>query len=122
MVHELPLSPRQVFRYLRACEPVEIEVTVLSAADRLATRGERTRPEAVRAHVELARDLAREAIAWRRRGGPPKPPVTGDELIRELGLEPGPRVGEVLETLREATFTGEVGSREEAIERARREL
>ena len=122
LVHELPLSPRQVYRYLRACEPVELEVTVLSAADRLATRGERTRPEAVQAHVDLARELAREATAWRASGGPPKPPVTGDELIRELGLEPGPRVGELLETLREAVFAGEIGSREEAIERARREL
>jgi poly(A) polymerase len=122
LVHDLPLSPRHVYRYLRACEPVELEVTVLSAADRLATRGERTRPEAIQAHLELARDLVRDALAWRSSGGPPKPPVSGDELIRELGVEPGPRVGELLESLREAAFAGEVGSREEAIERARREL
>jgi poly(A) polymerase len=122
LVHELPLSARQVFRYLRACEPVELEVTVLSAADRLATRGERTRPDAIQAHLELARDLVSAALAWRASGGAPKPPLTGDELIRELGLEPGPRVGELLESLREAAFAGEVRSREEAIERARREL
>ena len=48
---------------MRACEPVELEVTVLSAADRLATRGERTRTEAVEAHLELARELAAEALA-----------------------------------------------------------
>jgi poly(A) polymerase len=115
MVHHRPLSRRDVYRYLRTCEPVEVEVTVLSVADRLATRGERTRDEAVESHVELAREIAAEAIAWRAAGGPPAPPVRGDELIAELGIEPGPRVGELLETLREATFAGEVSSREQAL-------
>ena len=58
LVHQRPLSRRDVYRYLRACEPVELEVTVLSVADRLATRGERTRSEAIESHLELARELA----------------------------------------------------------------
>jgi hypothetical protein len=110
-----------VYRYLRACEPVEVEVTLLSVADRLATRGERTREEAVEGHLELARDLAAEALQWRSHGAP-VPPVRGDELMRELGLEPGPRVGELLEQLREETFVGEVRTRERALEWARQAL
>ncbi|MGH2978619.1 MAG: HDIG domain-containing metalloprotein, partial [Solirubrobacterales bacterium] len=31
LVHERPLTRRHVYRYMRACEPVELEVTVLSA-------------------------------------------------------------------------------------------
>ena len=120
LVHERPLSRRQVYRYMRACEPVELEVTVLSVADRLATRGERTRQAALDAHLELARELAAEALQWRDRG-PGMPLVRGDELIRELQIEPGPRVGELLELLREAAFAGEVSSREEALALARRE-
>jgi putative nucleotidyltransferase with HDIG domain len=119
LVHQRPLSRRDVYHYLRATDPVELEVTALSVADRLATRGERTREEAVESHLELAREIAAEAIAWRKAGGPPAPPVRGDELIAELGLEPGPRVGELLETLREATFAGEVSSREDALALAR---
>src|SRR5204862_5077844 len=38
LVHERPLSRRDVYRYLKRCSPVEVEVTVLSCADRLATR------------------------------------------------------------------------------------
>jgi poly(A) polymerase len=121
LVHERPLSRRHVYRYLRACEPVEIEVTLLSVADRLATRGERTREEAVQAHLELARELAAEALEWRSHGTP-VPPVRGDELMRELGLEPGPKVGELLELLREAAFAGEVRSRDEALALARANL
>ena len=43
LVHEAPLSRRTVFGYLRRCEPVEVDVTLLSVADRLATRGDRRR-------------------------------------------------------------------------------
>jgi putative nucleotidyltransferase with HDIG domain len=119
LVHERPLSRRHVYRYMRACEPVELEVTVLSVADRLATRGERTQDEHVRAHLEVARELAGEALDWRRRGGP-SAPVDGDELMHSLDLEPGPAIGELLEALREAAFAGEVTSAGEAIELARR--
>ena len=119
LVHERPLSRTDVYRYLRACEPVELEVTLLSVADRLATRGERTRSDAIEAHLGLARQLVREALVWREQG-PPASPLRGDELADELGLEPGPRIGELLEAIREGVFAGEVSSREEALERARR--
>jgi putative nucleotidyltransferase with HDIG domain len=119
LVHERPLSRRHVYQYMRACEPVELEVTVLTVADRLATRGERTRQEAVDAHLDLARELVGEGLDWRRSASA-EPLVRGDELIRELGLDAGPRVGETLELLREAQFAGEISSREEALDLARR--
>jgi poly(A) polymerase len=117
LVHERPLSPRDVYRYMRACEPVEVEVTVLTAADRLATRGARTRQAAIDDHVELVRELAGEALAWRT--DRPRPPVSGDELIEALGLPPGPEVGRLLEELREAAFAGDVQTKEEALALAR---
>jgi putative nucleotidyltransferase with HDIG domain len=117
LVHERPLTRRHVYAYMRACEPVELEVTVLSTADRLATRGERTRSEAVEAHLELARELAGAALEWR--ANPPSPPLRGDELIDALGLEPGPEVGRILRLVEEADYAGEIGSRAEALEVAR---
>ena len=120
LVHERPLSRRHVYRYLRKCEPVEVEVTVLSVADRLATLGPRTRDEAVEGHVALARELAGEALAWRT-GNRPHAPIRGDDLMAELGLEPGPAVGRLLDAIDEAAFAEEVRTREEALALARRE-
>ena len=41
--------------------------------------------------------------------------VTGHDLMQELGLEPGPKVGILLEKIEEARAAGEVNTREEAL-------
>ena len=119
LVHERPLPRRAIFRYLTACEPVEVEVTLLSCADRLATRGRRHEP-AIAAHLELARELMAEALAWRAQGGAPRPPLRGDELAAELGIAPGPELGRLLGALAEARFAGDVDDRGRALDLARR--
>ncbi len=79
LVHERPLSRRAVFEYLDATDPDSLDVTLLTVADRLATQGAKTRREAIDAHLELAREMIGEALAWRE-AGPPRPPIRGDEL------------------------------------------
>jgi poly(A) polymerase len=120
LIHQRPLSRRAIYDYLAATEPVAADVTLLSVADRLAARGEGplASPEMVQAHLELALEMLREALAWHR-DGPPRPPRSGDELRAELGLAPGPEMGRVLEELRAAAFAGEISGREQALERAR---
>lgn len=119
MVHDRPLSRRAVYSYLRATEPVAADVTLLTAADRMAARGEGpiASDEMVAAHLELVREMLPEAIAWRR--DPPGPPLDGNELASEIGLTPGPRMGEIIEELRVASFAGELADRDAAVELAR---
>jgi poly(A) polymerase len=116
LVHDVPLSRRAVYRYLRTCEPVEVDVTVLSVADRLATRG-RGADQAITRHLSLAREMVGDALAWRAQR--PKPPLRGDELAEAVGLTPGPELGRLLAELEEDSFAGEISSREQAIDRAR---
>ena len=44
----------------------------------------------------------------------PVPLLNGKQVMAEFGLKPGPRIGELLEGLREAQATGEVDSETEA--------
>jgi len=118
LVHERPLDRRAVYRYLKRTSPVEVEVTLLSCADRLATRG-RNAERAIDAHLELAAELMPVALDWRR-SGPPRLPLRGDELARELGIEPGPELGRLLAELEEAAYAREIADRDEAVELARR--
>ena len=118
LVHEpQPLARRTVYAYLKACSPVEVDVTLLSIADRLATRGAGS-DVAIAKHLELARGMLGEALRWRAQGTP-APLLRGDELARELGIAAGPQLGELLEGIAEARFAGEISTPEEALECAR---
>ena len=118
LVHERPRPPRTVYRYLKRTSPVEVEVTLLSCADRRATRGKNAEA-AIAAHLDLARELMAAALDWRA-AGPPRPLIRGDELARELGVKPGPEVGQLVAELEEAQFAGEVATREQALDYARK--
>jgi len=118
LVHARPLSRREVYEYLKGTDPESVDVTLLTVADRLATQGERTRQEAIDAHLELAREMIAEALAWRR-DGPPQSPIRGDDLAAELGIDPGPQLGMLIEEIEAAVFEGEVTTRDDAVALAR---
>ena len=117
LVHDMPLDRHELYRYLIRTEPVEVDVTLLSVADRLATRG-RKADEAIARHLELARHVLTEALA-RRAAGPQPPLVRGDELAAELGIARGPELGELMAQIAEARFAGEVATRDDALALAR---
>lgn len=118
LVHDLPLRPRAVYRYLRACEPVEVDVTLLSVADRLATRG-RKADESIARHLGVARSIVPAALAWRA-AGRRAPLVRGDVLATALALRGGPALGRLLTEIDEARYAGEIATADEAIALARR--
>lgn len=121
MTHERPLPRRRLFDYLRTCEPVAADVTLLTVADRLAARG--TGPtasaEMIEAHLELAREVLPAALEWHR-DGPPRSPIAGDELARAIGIDPGPELGRIIAEIEAGVFTGDVETAEQAIEYANR--
>jgi len=66
----------------------------------------------------LAREMLADALRWRKEGAP-RALWRGDELASELGIERGPRLGALLEALREAQYAGAVATREQALAYAR---
>lgn len=118
LVHERPLSRRALYRYLLATQPVEVDVTLLSVADRLATRG-RKATQAIASHVELAREVLPVALRWRAHG-PRAPLVPGDQLAAALDCKPGPQIGRLLAEIDEARYAGEVMTRADALALAAR--
>ena len=113
LVHERPLARRALYRYLRTTEPVEVDVTLLSVADRLATRG-RKAPESIAKHLELAREVLPATLQWRTQGRR-VPLVRGDALATELGLADGREIGRLLAEIDEARFAGEIATQQEAV-------
>lgn len=103
LVHAAPLDAGQRYDYLARCSPVEVEVTVLALADRLATRGRRAE-EAIEAHAALTREMLPVALEWRAAGGAPTPLLSGDALVAETGRPPGRWLADALERQRRARY------------------
>ncbi len=117
LVHEQPLTAEAFYLYMTSCQPVEVDVTLLSLADRLATRG-RKAEQAISAHQEVALVVLTEALRWREQG-PPEPLLRGDRLAAELGIEHGPLLGELLAAIAQAQYCGTVESEDDAFGLAR---
>jgi hypothetical protein len=108
-----------VYRYLASCDPLGVDVTLLSVADRLATQGKNGGP-ATAAHLKLAREVLPAAFAWHAER--PRPPIRGDQLAAALGIEPGPELGTLLAGLTEAAYAGEIASQADVIAYAQAQL
>jgi len=54
-----------------------------------------------------------QAIAKERKKLPP-PLLNGHDIMKLLGLEPGPKIGQIKEALREAQLSGKIKTPEEA--------
>ncbi len=120
LVHHQPLTPRMVHEYLERCGPVAVDVTLLSLADRVATRGDNAGP-AIEGHLAVSRELLTAALE-REAQGTPAPLLRGDELAAELQMAHGPRLGELLAELAAARYAGEISTRDEALAHARKWL
>lgn len=123
MVTQRPLSRRQVYGYLKRTDPVSVDVTLLTVADRLGARGSGSiaSDEMVTGHLELAGEMVADGLEWHRTG-PPAQFLPGNELAERLGIKPGRDLGRIMEELAEARYAGEIDSASEAVEMARRLL
>ena len=110
---ELP-SHRAIYRYFRDTGEAGIDILFLSLADHLATRGPHLDLALWQEHAQmveyiLAKHFEEESLTF-----PPKL-IDGHDLINIFGLSPGPKIGELLEAVREAQAAGEVTTRQEAL-------
>jgi hypothetical protein len=88
-------SPRAIHRFRRATEPYALEALAYAGASDLAG-----------------------AVEHARATDPAEPLLRGDEL----GVEPGPEVGRLLDLIAEERAAGTISTREEALELVRRSL
>lgn len=113
-------SRRALFRYYSDAGDAATDVLFLNLADHIAARGPELNLQRFRTHVALMRYIYehREEQENARR----ERLLTGDDLIAELGLPPGPTIGRLLGAIEEAAGAGEIHTREEGLDYARRWL
>jgi len=114
------ITRRAVYRYFRATSCGGVDVVLLSLADHLATWGPNLQERHWTRMLEMAETLLTHCFERYHETVDPPSLVTGRDLMAELGLTPGPKIGRLLEKLREAQAAGEVQTRDEALALAER--
>jgi poly(A) polymerase len=105
---------RAIYRYFRDTEGAGIDILFLSLADHLASRGPNLELEGYKEHARMVEYVLTQHLEQERVTTPPKL-VSGHDLINTFDLSPGPKIGKLLEAVREAQASGEITTREEAL-------
>ena len=121
MAQDRAPTKRAVYRYFRATGEAGVDTLFLSLADHLGTVGPNVSREGFRAHVAVVSHILHLRLMDEGVTSPAKL-VSGHDLMRELGLEPGALLGALLEAVREAQAAGEVSTPAEALALARQRL
>ncbi|MBM3940196.1 MAG: HD domain-containing protein [SAR202 cluster bacterium] len=112
-------SRRATWKYYRDLEGAAVDTVYLSLADYLAARGPLVEFPRWRERVRIATCVlegheARGAVAKARRV------VDGHDLMRALGLPPGPALGRLLDAVHEAVGAGDISTKRQALALAKR--
>lgn len=115
-------SRKAIYRFFRDSGGAGVDLVLLALADARGTRGSDLTQETWAANLDIARILLENY--WERPAEVVNPPrlLDGDDLMKELSLQPGKVVGRLLEAIRENQASGKINDREQALEFARWEL
>lgn len=115
-------SRRSLYRYCRDLGEETLPALLLSLADRRASLGPLTTRELLEQTDRVAQLLARTWLDQQNPLSHPLKLLSGSDLIREFGVEPGPHLGFLLKELEEAQAVHSLKTREEAMQWIRHRL
>lgn len=108
------VTEKRLFRYYSETGRDGLGIALLSLADRHAARGSLSQDD-IAQFTNGIFSIMEEFYDQLKK--PKLPPLlTGSDLIKDLGMKPGPQFKEILDALSEAQYTGEITTREDATE------
>lgn len=113
-----PPTPRALHRFFRDAGASAPLLAIFAMADCLGKRGDNTEPADCAPSRAIAAQLLERYFERYQPSAAPPALLTGRDVIN-LGVKPGPRIGAILEAVREAQMTGEIDTRDAAIALAR---
>ena len=119
--HQEP-SRKAIYRFFRDAGEAGVDVVILGLADLRGVRGPTLTQEDWTAALDVARILLENY--WERPEETVAPPrlLDGNDLMKELNLQPGRVIGLLLEAIREGQAIGKIRTREQALDYAREQL
>ncbi len=116
VVNSPELTDKIKMRYLRKMGDNAIDAIIIAKADRLAAQGPEISHEMVETNLSLLDKLLKFYIDSQDSLKPLPKLLDGNDVMELLNLPPCARLGEIMRELHEAQISGDVNTREEAIE------
>jgi tRNA nucleotidyltransferase/poly(A) polymerase len=113
------LDKRALHRFWHSLGAAGVDLCLLALADHLARSGAALNQDKWLALVDRIRVLLETYYERYEQIVFPPPLLDGNQLMKLLGIHPGPVVGELLDMIREGQAAGEIQTREKALGAAR---
>ena len=117
-VEESPQQHLQIYRFYQNTQPAAFGVLYLAISNMLAQQSYQPNIPEIQSFLEKCRVLLDAWVNHYDEWIEPPFLIDGRLLMRKTGLKPGPKVGEVLESIREAQLLGKISAEKDAIDYA----
>ena len=107
-------SPRTIHRFMRATGACAPEIALFCPADGYGKAGAASSAEDMQRRQNIAKRLIEQYYAQYSPAAAPRPLIDGKDVMT-LGVQQGPRIGQILNAVREAQMIGEISTRAEAL-------
>ena len=113
LAQEAVITPRAIRRFLREGGDETIGILLLAYGDGIASNPYEADLKGLEPLIHLIHRVIAEAVEQRKT--PFKRLIGGEDLKKVLGMDPGPRMGEILKRIEEEQLDGRIQNREEAL-------
>lgn len=110
------ITEKIMMRYVRKMDINSIDVILLAQADRLSARGPEITDKIVERNITSLNMLLKFYLETRETLKPLPKLLNGNDVMNILNIKPSRRLGEIMEALHEAQISGDVITREHAVD------
>lgn len=110
------ITDKIMMRYIRKMDENSIDAIILAQADRLSARGPEITDAIVEKNIGSLNMLLKFYLEIKDTIEPLPKLLSGNDVMSILNLKPSPELGKVMDALREAQISGDVTTKEQAIE------
>ena len=115
MVSAEDVTDKAFMKFYRKMEGYVIDLIILAMADRLSARGEKITEDIVNKNINALTKLLSDYLEMRKDIKPLEKLLDGRDIMELLNIKQGPQLGEIVNALKEAQISGNVTTKEEAI-------
>lgn len=110
------ITEKTMMRYIRKMEDNSIDAIILAQADRLSARGPEITDAVVEKNINSLNMLLKYYLEVRDTLEPLPKLLSGVDVMEILNLKPSPELGKVMNALQEAQMSGDVTTKDEAVD------